>query len=201
MHDLRPARQRSGDRLREERDIERIAAERIVRRLPAPQIDQIHDVMKGEERNAEWQRKIEVPKGPLEQGGQVVGDEVGVLEDCEHREIADDCPGDETRPLGRQVRPGREPVHRDRQDQEDDKRRVPIAVEDERKGDENADARPRMRIGETVNDECGRQEDKQKRIVVEQHRAVVSKHLAWPGNGSIHTRRWLGYEDVSRVRA
>ena len=35
VHDLRPARQRTGDRLGEERDVERIAAERIFRRLPA----------------------------------------------------------------------------------------------------------------------------------------------------------------------
>jgi hypothetical protein len=36
VHDLRPTRQRTGDRLRKERDVERIAAERIERRLPAP---------------------------------------------------------------------------------------------------------------------------------------------------------------------
>ncbi len=49
MHDLGPPRQRPGDRLREKRDVERVAGKRKGWRLAAPQIDQIHDVMEGEE--------------------------------------------------------------------------------------------------------------------------------------------------------
>ena len=78
------------------------------------------------------------------------------------------------RAFGREVGTRGKPVHRDRQDQQDDERRVPVAVEDERQDNEDADAPPRMRIGNAVDDEGGREEDQQKRIVVEQHRPVVS---------------------------
>ena len=58
VHYLRPARQRSSDRLRKERDVQRVVPKRIVRRLSASQIHQIHDVVKGKERDPERQRDV-----------------------------------------------------------------------------------------------------------------------------------------------
>src|SRR6516162_5665927 len=66
VHDLRPACQWSGNRLRKERDIERVAPKRIVRRPSASQIHQIHDVVKSKERDAERQRYVEMPERSLE---------------------------------------------------------------------------------------------------------------------------------------
>ena len=59
MHHLVPARERPRDRLRKERDVHRVTVERVFRRFPAPQIDQVHDVMESEERNPERQRERE----------------------------------------------------------------------------------------------------------------------------------------------
>jgi hypothetical protein len=43
----------------EKSDVKRVAVERIDWRLSLAQVDQIHDVVKGEERDAERQRDIE----------------------------------------------------------------------------------------------------------------------------------------------
>src|SRR5689334_9264683 len=53
--DLRPARQRPGNRLREEADVKRIAVERGRFGAATAQVREIHDVMEGEEADTEWQ--------------------------------------------------------------------------------------------------------------------------------------------------
>ena len=110
---------------------------------------------------------FEMPERSLEQVGQIFGDEIGVFEKTEHCQIGDDCSRDEARALGRQISTCGEKVHRDRKGQKNNKRWVPVAVKDERQDDENANSPLRMRIGEAVDDEAGRQEHQQERIVVE----------------------------------
>ena len=117
--------------------------------------------------HAERQRDVEMPERPLEQVGQIFGDEIGVFEKTEHCQIGDDCSRDEARALGRQISACGEKVHRDRKGQKTNKRQVPVAVKDERQDDENANSPLRMRIDEAVDNEAGRQKHQQERIVVE----------------------------------
>jgi mono/diheme cytochrome c family protein len=156
----------------------------IVRRLAAPEIDQIHDVMEGEERDAERQRDVEMPQRPVEQVTEIVGNEVRVLEHRQHGEVGDDRAGDEYGSLGRQIGARRQPVDGDRQDQQRDERRVPVAVEGERQEDKRGDPPLRMRIGNAVDDEGGRQEYQQERVVVEEHQPRASRLRRGHGMGS-----------------
>ena len=56
VHDLAPAHQRAGEHLREEADVEGVADEIVARRPAGLQVGQVHDVVEGEERDAERQR-------------------------------------------------------------------------------------------------------------------------------------------------
>ena len=60
VHDLAPAHQRAGENLREEGDVEGVANEIVARRAAGAQIREIHDVVEGEERDAERQRDVEL---------------------------------------------------------------------------------------------------------------------------------------------
>ena len=60
VHDLAPAHERPGENLREEGDVEGVANEIVARRPAGLQIRQVHDVVEGEERDAERQRDVVV---------------------------------------------------------------------------------------------------------------------------------------------
>src|SRR6185312_9062258 len=90
LHHLRPAHQGTGEELREEGDVERVAIEGIKRRLPAPQIDQVHDVMEGEERDAERQHDVEMRHRLTQKPAKIGRKEVGVFEEAEDQQIEHD---------------------------------------------------------------------------------------------------------------
>src|SRR5215468_3126635 len=108
-----------------------------------------------------------MPERSFEEIGQIFRDEISVFEKAEHCQIADNCSRDKARALGRQINTGGAKVHRDRKGKKKNKRWVPVAVKGERQEDENANSPLGMRIGEAVDDEAGRQEHQQERIVVE----------------------------------
>ena len=83
LHHLRPAHQGARQELRKEGDVERVSVERIERRLAAPKIDQIHDVMEGEEGDAERQRQIDMRHRLPEQQREIGRGEIGIFEDAE----------------------------------------------------------------------------------------------------------------------
>ena len=60
VHDLAPAHQRAGENLRKEADVEGVADEIVARRPAGLEIRQVHDVVEGEERDAERQRDVEL---------------------------------------------------------------------------------------------------------------------------------------------
>jgi len=80
VHDLVPAHQRAGQDLREEGDVERVADEVEARRAAGLEVDQVHDVVEGEERDAERQRDVEPRRGGPEDRFKNFGEEVEILE-------------------------------------------------------------------------------------------------------------------------
>ena len=140
MHHLRPARQGAGDRLREEGDVERVAVERIERRPAALQVDQIHDVVEGEEGDAERQPDVERRQRRTEHEAEIGENEVGVFEQRQHREIEHDHQRQQRRPFHAPIGDRGEPVDRDRADQEQDEGRAAPGIEGERQRDLHADA-------------------------------------------------------------
>ncbi|MGY4430365.1 hypothetical protein ACVWWO_002842 [Bradyrhizobium sp. F1.13.1] len=170
MHHLRPARQRAGDRLREEGDVERVAVERIERRPPALQVDQIHDVVEGEEGDAERQSDIEHRQRRTQHQTEIGEKEVGVFEQRQHREIEHEHQRQHRRPLHAPIGDRGKPVDHDQADQEQDEGRAAPGIEGERKRDLHADAQMRIGIGQAIDQQRRGQEDQEEGIVVEQHR-------------------------------
>src|SRR5262249_9125099 len=99
--------------LRKETDIERVAVERISAGLPAPQVDQIHDVMEGEETDPERKRNLQMAQRRAGDGLDIVEEEIGVFEEPEHRQIADDRRGDDRGSLRLGEPTGGEPIDQD----------------------------------------------------------------------------------------
>ena len=87
MHDLAPAHQRAGENLREEGDVEGVADEIVARRPAGPQIRQIHDVVEGEERDAERQGDVELRRGDAGDEIGEAGEEVEIFEDAQDEEV------------------------------------------------------------------------------------------------------------------
>ena len=173
VHHLRPARQRPGERLREKADVERVAAERIDRRFALAQIDQIHDVVERKERDAERQRDVEHRHRPAQHQAEIVAEKVGVFEERENGEIGDDRRRDDAGQFGPDIGQRGQPVDQDRQHQQQDERRIAKGVERQRQQHQRPDPQLRIGIRKPAEQDGGRQEAQQKRIIVEQHQSAI----------------------------
>ena len=89
IHHLVPACDRSRDGLREEADVERVAIEGIKRRTPAPEIDQIHDVVEREETDAERKHNRQRIERLTNQCRECAGQKIRVFEESKEQQIAD----------------------------------------------------------------------------------------------------------------
>ncbi len=180
MHHLRPARQRPRDRLREEDDVECVAIERIERRLGALQVGQIHDVVEGEERDAERQPDVERRERRAEHEAEIGQHKVRVFEKREHADIEHDHERQHRLPFHPAIGDRGKPVDRDRGDQQQDEGRTAPGIERQRQRDLHADPQRRIGIDQAVDQQRRRQEDQKKGVVVEQHRfkAASSPALA-----------------------
>ena len=184
VHDLAPAHEGAGQNLREERDVEGVADEVVGRRPASTQVDEIHHMVEGEERDPERQHQIGV--GQARAGDEVreIGEEVQVLEGCQNREVGGDSERDRPTDLRPQEESRQEPVQADRAGEQRHEADVPPAIEHEGQGKEDGQPpiRPEPR-GEPVQDQRGRQERQEERERVEEHRgriagATVSRRFA-----------------------
>ena len=181
---------RSGDKLREHRDIDRDREQAAVGRDPAAMdVDQIRDRVKREERNAERQReagqreriradeRVDRPDG-----------EVGVFEQSEQREIGGDTErGRELAPaaLRRADRQRGAVVHHDLAGEQQDETRLAPGVEQQRSKQQN-DVLRRDAWRRAIEQEEQRQEVEQECDGRKQH---VSLRPSSPCRGRY--ARWL----------
>ncbi len=170
VHDLRPAHQGAGQHLRKEGDVEPVAGQAVERRDAGAEIGEIHDMMKGEEGNAERQREARLGQVKAAQGVGQGREEARIFEHAEDREIGGDRGRDQERKpmLSEKAREG--PIHEDRGRHQRHEAPIPIAVEDEREREQRlqADAGHEA-LRERLDRERGRQEDEEEREGVEQH--------------------------------
>ena len=129
--------------------------------------------MEGKERDAKRQHDIELRHRQAQNQAEIVGKEIGVFEHAEDGQIDDDGRGDDRLAFGSRESKRGQPVDRDRQRQQQDERRIPVAVEGERQHHQRADPPLRMGIGKAVEQDGGRQKTQQERIVVEQHQSAI----------------------------
>ena len=132
MHHLVPTSDRSGDRLRKEADIERVAFKRISPSAATLEIDQIHDMVEGEKADAERQRQGQMRYRSTENVSQIVDEEIGVFVYAERSEVQDDSQQNDCAFLGGSIGLGRDPIAEDRDDHHRKEVNVPVAVENER---------------------------------------------------------------------
>ena len=170
MHDLAPAHQRAGEDLREEADVKGVANEVVARRAPGPKIDEIHDVVEGEKRDAERQRDLEPRRLEARDQGREIGEEVEILEEAEDEEIAGERERDQDRGPRLAERLRDQPVDQDRGCQQRYEAPVPIAVEEE--GQERERGKPPLRpeaLDRPMQQERRGQENEEEGEGVEKH--------------------------------
>ena len=83
--------QRAGDQMREEGHEQRVADDVALDLGAAHHVDQIGDLLEGEEGDAERQHDVDERQRRAGQRSQAVEDEIGVFEIAQHREIERDA--------------------------------------------------------------------------------------------------------------
>jgi len=169
LDDLVMADDRSGDKVREQHHPQCIVGEAVARRRAAPEIDQIGDLLEGEEADAERQHDAERLVLEPQQRLDASHREVGVLEDAEQQQIGRHARGHHPAQGQARRQPRQQPVDGDRPDQQRHQPPVPVAVEDQR-GRDHGPA-PRLGVGgqDVIGGERQRQERQQEGLGMEQH--------------------------------
>src|SRR5690348_3366748 len=83
-------------------------------RPTSAQVRKVHDVVEGEETDAQGEDKIKTTDGNAAKRCKATGKEVCVFEKTQHREVQHDCSGNERSVARRRELPRGEPVHQDR---------------------------------------------------------------------------------------
>ena len=175
---------RPGDQLRKEGHEQGVVDEALVTDLAAIGVDQIGDLLEGEERDRQRQHDVVDAEVDRQQRlDQVGAEEARVFEVADAGQIGADAEAEQELRPGHQQPLADEEIERDRGDDQDQIDRVPPAVEEQRGGDQPGDGEARL-LAATEDEEADqgdRQEDQDELERVEQHAECSS--LAGLGAG------------------
>ncbi len=171
---------RSGDELGEEEDEEAVLAQGIEMAVAAAEVDKVGDFLEDEKADAERQDNVETRRWQT-QRREVLEKEIGVFEEAERGEIDDDAEIEpEALPLLHEE-PSEPPIDEGEPHQQRHEAHVPIAVIDERGGNEETDAGAAIPGERVVEAQRYRQEDEDENIGAEQHEPRVLADRCFEG--------------------